>query len=370
MKVLFCVRHNFYQAPGGAQIQILKTKDYLEKLGVSCELTITPYNVDYNKYDIIHLTDLTWVYDNIIYLREIQKQNFKGKKVLSTIYWPFDDYADKGAPILQKMVFKLFGINGFERLKAIGKYFFQKDKIYLQGIRNSYIENQKKIVNSVDFLLPNSQMEIDELNKRLGLNQTNYIVANNAIDVSVFDEIINNNNKEKEEKSIVFVARIDARKNQLSFLKAVYDTDYKIYFIGNPGPNSLSYYKKLKKMADKRGNVVFISHIDQKEVFKYMLKAKVSVLTSWIETPGLVSIEAAYAGCNLVIANKGSVKEYFRDYAFYCEPDDIQSIKNAVNKAMNNNYDNSFKDIILSEYSWKNTAQQTLNAYNKVMNYE
>ena len=35
MKVLFCVRHNFYSSPGGAQIQILKTVEGLEKLGVA-----------------------------------------------------------------------------------------------------------------------------------------------------------------------------------------------------------------------------------------------------------------------------------------------------------------------------------------------
>ncbi len=27
MKILFCVRHNFYIAPGGAQVQIMETSD-------------------------------------------------------------------------------------------------------------------------------------------------------------------------------------------------------------------------------------------------------------------------------------------------------------------------------------------------------
>ena len=58
MKVLFCVRHNFNNSPGGAQIQIIKTIEYLKKLGVECDLTLTPYGVDYNNYDILHLTDL------------------------------------------------------------------------------------------------------------------------------------------------------------------------------------------------------------------------------------------------------------------------------------------------------------------------
>ena len=45
---------------------------------------------------ILHLTDLTWVYDLILYLEELKDYNVK--KVLSTIYWPFDDYAANGSP--------------------------------------------------------------------------------------------------------------------------------------------------------------------------------------------------------------------------------------------------------------------------------
>ena len=47
-----------------------------------------------------------------------------------------------------------------------------------------------------------------------------------------------------------------------------------------------------------------------------MLEAKLNVLTSWVETPGLVSLEAGYAGCNILVSNKGSVLDYFKNYAF------------------------------------------------------
>lgn len=368
MKVLFCVRHNFYDAPGGAQIQIVKTKKYLEEIGVACDLTTTPFNIDYNQYDILHLTDLTWIYDNLIYFKEIEKKEFKGKKVLSTIYWPFDDYASKGAPFFQKIIFKLFGINGFERIKALGKFILKKEKIYIQGLKKSYIRNQRDIVKRVDFLLPNSELEMEALNSRLNVNLENYMVVNNAIDTKVFDEILLNNRCEKEDNLIIFVARIDPRKNQNNFLKAMLNTNYKIIFIGNPGPNSTEYYHSLKKMAKERGNVSFISHISQEEVFRYMVKAQVHVLTSWIETPGLVSIEAAYAGCNIVVSDKGSVRDYFKDYAFYCDPNNINDIKTSVVNAMNSSSkNNEFQKLIRQEYTWENTAKQTLKAYKKVL---
>lgn len=365
MKILFCVRHNFYDSPGGAQIQILKTKEYLEKAGIECDLTTTPYGINYNQYDIVHLTDLTWVYDLLLYLKELKE--FKGKKVLSTIYWPFDDYASNGAPFLQKMIFKLFGINGFEYAKAIAKFIMQKEPIYLEGLKQSYIQNQINIVNEVDWLLPNSKMEMDALNERLGLKQENFTVVNNAIDTAVFDEILTNNQIEKQNDLITFVARIDPRKNQLSFIEAMRKTPYKIRFIGNAAPNSRKYYETLKHEAEKRGNVEFISHISQEEVFKHMMAAKVNVLTSWIETPGLVSLEAGYAGCNIVVTDKGSVRDYFKDYAFYCMPHDIESIKTQTIKAMESDFDEEFRSLIKDEFDWSKTAEQTLEAYKRVL---
>jgi glycosyltransferase involved in cell wall biosynthesis len=368
MKILFCVRHNFYDAPGGAQIQILKTKEYLEKLDVICDITTTPFNIEYNQYDILHLTDLTWVYDNIVYLKEIKEQNFKGKKVLSTIYWPFDDYASNGAPLVQKIIFKIFGVNGFEFVKALAKFIIKKEPIYLNGLKKSYISMQKEIVSNMHWLLPNADLEMEALNNRLGLCLKNYSIANNAIDTQVFDKVKASKKIVKNNKLITFVARIDARKNQLNFLKSMMDTKYEIRFIGNAGPNSQNYLNELKKLAETRGNVKFISHIPQEEVFEHMLEAKVNVLTSWIETPGLVSLEAGYSECNIVVSDKGSVRDYFRDFAYYCQPNNIKDIKEKTIQAMNNKFNHNFKELIKSKYSWEQTAYQTLEAYKRVLN--
>jgi glycosyltransferase involved in cell wall biosynthesis len=364
MKILFCVRHNFYSSQGGVVVQILKTKEYLERLGVCCDLTTTALGVDYSKYDIVHLTDLTWVYDNIVYLRELK--NFRGKKVLSTIYWPFDDYASNGAPLIQKLVFRALGINGLEYAKTIAKYIVQKDAVYIEGLKKSYLRNQKEIVDSVDWLLPNSRMEIDALNHRLGLRKDNFTVVNNAIDTAAFDAIVKNALVEKQDNSITFVARIDPRKNQLNFLEAIKETPYKVKFIGNT-INHRRYYERLRRVAEKRGNVEFISQISQDEVFKHMLGAKVNVLTSWIETPGLVSIEAGYAGCNLVVTDKGSVRDYFRDYAFYCMPDDVSSIRSKTIMAMESEFNEDLRSLIGEQYTWEKAAEQTLGCYQRLL---
>ncbi|CAI8863412.1 MULTISPECIES: glycosyltransferase family 4 protein [Pseudomonas] len=367
MKVLFCVRHNFHSSPGGAQIQILKTKAGLEKLGVHCDLTTTPYGVDYAAYDILHLTDLTWIYDILEYLQEIQRSGCSSKKVLSTIYWPFDDYAANGAPPLQSMVYRLFGVGGFERAKAAAKFLLRREKIYLKGVFNNYIDTQRKIVQSVDMLLPNSELEFEALAARLNVKKPSYRVVNNAVDTTVFDAVAAASTVTRRDDLVTFVARIDARKNQMGFLRSVMNETFTIRFIGNPGPNSEGYFGKLKALAKRRGNVEFFSHLSQEEVFQHMLEAKANVLTSWIETPGLVSLEAAYAGCNIVVSAKGSVKDYFRDYAYYCDPADETSMRSAVNLALSSDYNPQIRALISSEYSWDYAAKQTFDAYHSVL---
>lgn len=367
MRVLFCVRYSFYEVKGGMYIQITKTKQYLESLGVECDITTTPYGVDYNRYDILHLTDLTWVYDNLIYIEQIERAGFSGKKVLSTIYWPFDDFAKNGVPFFQRLLFNVFGINGFEFFKSLAKFLIRRELIYLKGCTSSYINSQKKIVSFVDRLLPNAESEMAAIKQRLSYQENNYDVIYNSIDVHAFDAIIEENNVDKDENLIVFVGRIDPRKNQIGFLESIYYTGYKVRFIGSPGPNSGQYYERLKDIAHSRGQVEFVSHLTQEGVFLNMLEAKVHVLTSWIETPGLVSLEAAYAYCNIVVSDKGSVREYFNDYAFYCDPDSSESIRKAVVEAMSSPFKPSFRELIRNSYSWSKTASDTMDSYNKLV---
>jgi thioredoxin-like negative regulator of GroEL len=61
------------------------------------------------------------------------------------------------------------------------------------------------------------------------------------------------------------------------------------------------------------------------------------------------------------------VKDYFEDYAFYCEPGDLNSIKKAIDNAWNSDVNNELKNKILQQYTWTQTAQLTYEAYKSVL---
>jgi glycosyltransferase involved in cell wall biosynthesis len=113
--------------------------------------------------------------------------------------------------------------------------------------------------------------------------------------------------------------------------------------------------------------VEFIDKIPQEQLINYYCKAKVHALPSWFETTGLSSLEAAAMGCNIVITDKGDTVEYFGEDAFYCDPDSPQSIRSAVEQAAASNEKESLMNKIFTHFTWRQTAKQTLEAYQEVL---
>ena len=83
--------------------------------------------------------------------------------------------------------------------------------------------------------------------------------------------------------------------------------------------------------------------------------------------PGLVSLEAALAGCTIVSTNRGSTQEYFGELAHYCDPGNLDSIVEAITDAWKAKKDLRLKQRILENYTWEKTAEFTHNAYKKAL---
>ena len=74
MKVLIQSRKNFYTLRGGDTVQLLKTKEELEKLGVDVDISLE-YEPDLTGYDIVHLSNVTRVQETYLQVKNAKKQN-------------------------------------------------------------------------------------------------------------------------------------------------------------------------------------------------------------------------------------------------------------------------------------------------------
>lgn len=370
MKVLMQSRTNFYTLKGGDTIQLLKTKDELEKIGVSVDISLE-LEPNLDEYDLVHLSNITRIQETYIQMCNAKKQN---KKVaLSTIYWPMDEFEQKGQKGLRKFVNRFLSIDSIEKIKAILKFIFNKDcrnKSTLKLLTVGYTNMQKYVLKNADILLPNSEMEMEKLCDYFGMKKERYMVVPNAVDLTIATKVLDEKDDEKYAKykdAIICVGRVETRKNQLSLLKALNDSKYKVIILGKVSKNQKKYFKSVKKLIEGNKNFYYIDELENKEIYKLYKVCKVSALPSWYDTPGLVSLEAAAMKCNLAVSSKGTTKEYFKNDAFYCEPDDIESIRLAVDKAYEKEKNVNLQKRIFKEYTWKKAAENTKKAYEIVL---
>ncbi len=365
MKVLFQSRANVFDVFGGDTVQLVKTKEYLEVLGISVDIS-TELTPDLSGYDVVHIFNLMRGQETWLQVKNAKQQ----KKIvaLSTIYGLYTEYERNARGGFFQFLSNCMTKFQIEYCKILARVVKNKEfhkgtlALFFSGYKNTL----KKICENTDVFLPNSDSEMARVVSDFSLKNYKYSAIPNAVDIDLFDydnTIISP--KYKDLKGCVLcVARIDGRKNQLNVIRALNNTPYKVVFIGKPAPNHVSYYKQMKKEA--ANNIVFIPHVEHSFLPMFYKLAKVHILASWMETPGLSSLEAVAMNTNIVVTCKGDTYDYFGDYAFYCDPADVNSIRTQTDLAYSSEFDPEFKKIIIDKFNWQETAKSTLAAYRSV----
>lgn len=287
---------------------------------------------------------------------------------MSTIYGPYEEYEKKARGGILQVMNNMLSITQIEYLKVIARAVlnFEFSKGTCVYLLNGHKRLQRKIIKMVDVFLPNSDSEMLRVAKDFNLSSYNYIAVANAVDVNKFnyDKVSIDPELEKYRDCVLCVSRIEGRKNQLNIIRACNELPYKFVYIGKAGANFQKYFEQCKKEANS--NTYFLGQIEHEKLPQFYKLAKVHILASWMETPGLSSLEAGVMRTNIVVTKKGDTEDYFKDMAFYCEPDDLTSIKKAVKQAYETPFKENLLKRILDNYTWEDTARQTLDGYKSV----
>jgi glycosyltransferase involved in cell wall biosynthesis len=364
MKVLFQSRTNLFDAPGGDMVQILKTKEFLEKKGIVVDISLE-LEPDLKGYDVVHLFNLMEPQDIYIQMLNAKKQN--KKIVLSTIYGLYTEFERKARGGLFQILANFLSAYQIGYIKTLVKHYKEKrmHKGVYKMMYRGYYGLMNDIVKNTSVFLPNSESEMKRVSIEYNLKNYKYVSIPNAIDKSVFnldESDLKINKFDKYKNCIVCAARIEGRKSTLNLVKAIKNTNYTLVLVGNESQNQKRYVEEVHQQAGE--NVVFLGAISHQDLKSLYQVSKVHALVSWMETPGLSSLEAAVMDCNIVATKKGDTYDYFEDYAYYCEPDDVKSITNAIDKAYNAPINPKLKEKILAKYIWEKTAEETIKAYN------
>lgn len=367
---------DLFDVGGGDRVQIENTALELRRLGVNVDI-IPGFSVDYKKYDLIHLFQLDWTPETYLYAKKVHMT--KKPLVLSPIHHNISEVAffDTVYTFDFRRLSKLLFHDQFKRdtLKNVYKVFFDKRKAYptfvsmLVGLKKM----QQRTLKWADYVLVQTNLEAQDLKNTYDVDFKWLKVPNGVGEQFLkYDKGKKSKNLLNFENYILCVGRIEARKNQISIIKAVEimrdkeNIDYKLVFVGAKSSlKHFEYIHSFDKMLKSRPWVTHLTEIPYGDMPSVYAFAKVCVSASWFETTGLTSLEALFCNTNAVASGKRAA-EYLGDYVSYCKPNDIESIANAISNEYKAERPHMHSDL-RKEYTWANAARETLRVYKELL---
>mgnify|MGYP000991364293 FL=1 len=108
----------------------------------------------------------------------------------------------------------------------------------------------------------------------------------------------------------------------------------------------------LHNMIDGHDNIKYVGQLTDEELVSYYRKCKVFALPSITEGVGMVALEAAANGAEIVLTNDGGPKYYLKDHAEIINPYSVDNIGRAVMKLMERNvYQPALLDYMKNNFS-------------------
>lgn len=351
MKILFLARSTLFFQPGGDTLQIQQTAKFLEKLGCRIDIRLSGDEIQPEQYDIIHFFNLIRPAD----ARLIVKSN--KPLVISSIYHDYSEYDSKFRKGIARMMILFFGKFGFEYFKTIGRWINGSDIFPGRNyLAKGHLKSMKALLKRANFVLATSNQELQLIHEELGFLPPSQKISLGTEHVPEGEDSVNR-------AGVLCAARIEGLKNQLNLIRALQGEDINLTLTGQAAANQQAYYKLCQKEADE--TVRFTGLISRSDLEKEFYKAKVHALPSYYETTGLATLEALKMGCQVVITHRGAQAEIYGDKAFYCDPEDIISIRKAVKRALAT--PGTHVEWVKENFSWQKAAADILDIYQKLI---
>jgi glycosyltransferase involved in cell wall biosynthesis len=330
MRVLFQIRKDYLYNVAGDSIIIQNLRKNLTNLGVKVDIHHDD-RINLSKYDLVHIFNTIRVKESYQFIKHAKKHH--KKVVLTPIYWDLRKYF--------KDTMQLEKIHIWDRNEKKRKFLFDHCDVYLPHC----IGEAELIIKNYN---TSSKYEIVSY----GVDENFFVGTKNYI-----------KNKYGIDDYILCVGRINYQKNQLNLIKVLSKEKIPLVLVG--AVNDKNYLKKCIKVGKEK--LILLDNIDSAQLNGIYKGAKVHVLPSWLEYPGLVNFEAGITGCNVVTTEIGSTKEVFREYVTYCNPFNTKSIYKETMDAFERNKNHRLRDYILENYTWMKGARKIKNIYSLLL---
>jgi glycosyltransferase involved in cell wall biosynthesis len=226
---------------------------------------------------------------------------------------------------------------------------------------------RRELLELADAILPNSQAEATQI-------QTLFAVDANRIKVvpnGVSDHFLEANPNQfrslhGDREFVLFVGRIEPRKNPLGVIRACRMLGLPIVVIGDTPAGHEEYAARCRREGGTELSWLRATDHHDPLLASAYAAAKVFALPSWFETPGLAALEAALAGCPVVVTPFGSTREYFGSMATYAPPHSVRQIADAILDCWDRGKNSRLSGSVASRYLWPVVGQRTAEIYDQI----
>ena len=170
-------------------------------------------------------------------------------------------------------------------------------------------------------------------------------------------------------KYILFIARLEPRKNVINLIKAFdlfkqkYRNNYELYLAGAPGYEYRLFKEELYKLKYK-DKIKELGFVSEEEKHRLLTGASLFVFPSLAEGFGIPILEAMSAGCPVISSNRTSLPEIGSNACLYFDPDNISDIADKIQQVLP--YKTIADDLRakgyerIKQFSWQKCARETL----------
>ncbi len=147
----------------------------------------------------------------------------------------------------------------------------------------------------------------------------------------------------------------DKRKNVKRLIEAAKKYNFRLILAGKL--RNQEEQQLLNSWIGNADNIEYRGFISEEEKMDLYSRAKVFALPSTNEGVGIVALEAAAMGCDIVITKFGGPHEYYENKAKIVDPYNIDEIGQAVKYFIDGNtYQPELAEFVNAEYSRKNIS--------------
>ena len=353
MKALLVVRPDAPVKPGGDLIHAERAAATIRALGVEADLVATDAP-DSSGYDVAHVFG---IFEPTMARRQIDAIRARGTPLVLSPIWLDLRAFFATAPHLERALAGRTAADVERRLARLRRI---ESRLPWEGsiARNAdrRLAAQRELVLAADVLLPASEVEAYLYGERLRASRAPFVVAPLGVDDEAFAV-----EHAPVRSGVLCAARVEPKKNQAALLYALRDVDVVVTIVGNA--HDPGYLALCRRWATNRTR--FIGHAPHGDVVRMMAHAAVHVHPSWLESPGLSSLEAAAAGARIVSGDRGCEREYFGSDVDYADPADPATIRSAVLRALERG-PRERGDALerrLGARTWQNHGAATFEAY-------